>query len=84
MRLICLSTPDEPLCEMKYSRDEFSINKKTDTELRHKISDLNTVTKTKSAIHLMIITTYGLVDNSYSGSVQNLITAKDLIKAIDS
>lgn len=72
------------LCEMKYSRDEFSINKKNDTELRHKISDLNTVTKTKSAIHLTIITTYGLVDNSYSGSVQNLITAKDLIKAIDS
>ena len=72
------------LCEMKYSRDDFSINKKTDTELRHKISDLNTVTRTRSAIHLTIITTYGLVDNSYSGSVQNLITAKDLIKATDS
>ena len=72
------------LCEMKYSRDEFSINRKIDTELRHKISDLNTVTKTKSAIHLTIITTYGLVSNSYSGSVQNLITARDLIKAIES
>lgn len=67
------------LCEIKYSTDDYSISKQTDESLRHKINDFVNITHTKAAIHLTLITTYGLVKNMYSGSIQNVITADDLI-----
>ena len=35
--------------------------------------------KTKKAIHLTLITTYALKQNKYSGIVQNVITAEQLM-----
>ena len=54
------------LCEMKYSQSEYTITEKVDRNIRNKISDLITVSGTKYAIYPTIITTYGLVENSYS------------------
>ena len=68
------------LCEMKYSNTEYTINKKDDSDIRRKISDLQVGTKTKYAIFPTLITTYGLVDNSYSGGIQSVITMDDLFK----
>lgn len=66
------------LCEMKYSTQEYSITKKVDADIRHKVNDFRAVTGTKNAIHVTFVTPYGLVQNSFAGNVQSEITADDL------
>jgi AAA+ ATPase superfamily predicted ATPase len=59
------------LCEMKFSVEQFSIDKKYDAELRNKIGTFRTETHTKKTIFFTMITTFGLRENAYSGNVQN-------------
>ena len=59
------------LCEMKFSTDLFTIDKKYDSELRNKVEAFRAETHTKKALFLTMITTYGLKGNSYSLNVQN-------------
>ena len=66
------------LCEMKYSGSEFTITAKMDRNIRNKITDLVVETGTKYAIYPTLITTYGLVENSYSENIQSVITLDDL------
>ena len=66
------------LCEMKYSNAEFIITNEVDLSIRNKISDFINVTKTKYAIYPTIVTTYGLVENSYSGNIQSTVSLDDL------
>ncbi len=66
------------LCEMKYSGDEFRIDKSYDGDLRRKTSVFASETKTKKTLHLTMVTTFGLAPNEYSGRVQNVITMEDL------
>lgn len=68
------------LCEMKYSGSEYTITEKVDKSIRNKINDLRVLTNTKFAIYPTIITTYGLVNNSYSDSIQSVITLDDLFQ----
>lgn len=66
------------LCEMKYSEYEFTVTEKTDKDIRKKIADLTRVTGTRNAIHPILITPSGIVDNSYAGNIQAVITMEDL------
>ena len=66
------------LCEMKYSTEEFSIDKSYSQTLRNKFSAFREETKTRKAIHLIMVTTYGLNHNEYSGMAQNEVTMEDL------
>ena len=66
------------LCEMKYSQSEYTITEKVDRSIRNKISDLRVVSGTKYAIYPTLITTYGLVENSYSQELQSVVTMDDL------
>ncbi len=66
------------LCEMKYSDSEYTITESVDADIRKKISDFKLITKTKYAIYPTLVTTYGMVNNSYSGNIQSLITMDDL------
>ncbi|MCR5178858.1 MAG: AAA family ATPase [Lachnospiraceae bacterium] len=66
------------LCEIKYSGSDYTITEKTDRSIRNKIHDLITATGTRAAIHPTLITSYGLVENSYAGNIQNVITMDDL------
>ena len=66
------------LCEMKFTRDEFMIDKDYDAKLRAKIEALTRATKNKKNIQTTIVTTYGLKTNMYSGKVQRVITMDDL------
>ena len=68
------------LCEMKYAQNEYEITKDYETKLREKVSDFRNITKTKSAINLTIVTTYGLKNNKYSGRVHSVVTASDLFQ----
>ena len=68
------------LCEMKYSTLDFTISKEYDRKLKEKVNDFKVSTKTKSSIHLTIVTTYGLQKNQYAGHVQSVVTADDLFQ----
>lgn len=66
------------LCEMKYGTSQYTLKKEDDEKIRTRISDLQNVTGTKYAIYPTIITTYGLIDNKYSGEIQSVIVMDDL------
>jgi hypothetical protein len=67
------------LFEMKFSIDTFAIDKKCADDLRKKISVFREVTKTRKAIFLTMITTFGLKMNTHAMStVQNELTMEDL------
>ena len=59
------------LCEMKFSINKFIIDKKCDEELRNKVGTFRSETKTRKAVFMTLITTFGLQENKYSGNVQN-------------
>ena len=67
------------ICEIKFSKDEFLINKKYAEELRNKLSVFRKDTKMKKTFFLTMITTYGLVENQYSNSlVHNVVRVEGL------
>ena len=66
------------VCEMKYSLSEFTIDADYECELRNKKSAFIEATKTRKAVHLTMVTTYGVRKNSHSGVVQSEITLEDL------
>jgi uncharacterized protein len=67
------------VCEMKFSVKNFVIDKNYAEELRRKVGVFKTVTDTKKSVFLTFITTYGLSNNEYSGSlVQKSLTMDSL------
>jgi AAA+ ATPase superfamily predicted ATPase len=63
------------ICEMKFSIDPFAISKSYAEDLKRKIRVFKEVSKTRKAVHLILITTWGLVRNNYSDTlVQNDLT----------
>ena len=66
------------VCEMKYSLSEFTIDAEYERELRNKKSAFIETTQTRKAVHLTMVTTYGVRQNSHSGVVQSEITLEDL------
>lgn len=78
---------DKPVFAVVYGRrrvefceDDFSISAAYDKNLRHKISTFQEETKCKNALHLTLVTTYGLKFNEYAGRIQSVITMEDLFK----
>lgn len=65
------------ICEIKFSIGEYSITKEYAETLADKVNVFRNSVKTRNAIHLVMITSYGLKKNSYSGMVQNEITLDD-------
>ena len=53
------------LCEMKFTNAEFVIDKKTDENLRNKKYIFTAETKTRKAVHITMVTTYGVKRNEY-------------------
>jgi uncharacterized protein len=67
------------LCEIKYSINSYEITKAYDLNLRNKIGAFKESTKTKKAVFMTMITTFGLVKNQYSRSIiQNELTMDNL------
>ena len=66
------------LCEMKYSLSEFVIDAEYEQKLRNKKSAFINATNTRKAVHLTMVTTFGIKANAHSGIVQNEITLEDL------
>lgn len=68
------------LCEIKFSQNPFVIDKDYDMQLRNKIATFQSATKTRKALHLTMITTYGVKQNMYSSIVQSQATMDDLFE----
>ncbi|GHU68813.1 hypothetical protein AGMMS49983_21750 [Clostridia bacterium] len=68
------------LCEMKYSNEMYPIDKAYDKKLRIKRSAFAEETKTRKALHQLMVTTYGLMPNAHKGNVQSEITMEDLFR----
>lgn len=67
------------LCEIKYSDNPYTIDKKYMENLRNKVGLFRHITKTRKGIALTMITSSGLVKNSYSmNNIHSQVTADDL------
>ncbi len=66
------------LCEIKYSSDKYSITEAYHEKLNRRKAVFAEVTKTRKALHTVLITTYGLAKNAYVGDIQNEIQLDDL------
>lgn len=68
------------LCEMKFSRNDFSVTKDYDKRLRERTETFREVEKTRKTIHNTLITTYGIKHNAWSDQFQSTVTLEDLLK----
>ena len=66
------------VCEIKFSRNEFEIDKNYDADLRRKVDAVLEYTKNRRNPVMTLITTYGLKYNQYSGRIQKVVTIDDL------
>ena len=67
------------LCEIKFVNGQFEIDKSYDLALRNKIETFRNETKTKKALHLLMITTYGVKPGKYAGIVHSEVVMDELI-----
>lgn len=68
------------ICEMKYSLSEYAISADYEQKLRNKKMVFINATHTRKAVHLTMVTTYGVRQNSHSGIVQSEVVLDDLFK----
>ena len=66
------------LCEMKFAREAFEITKPYDAALRHKVVAFANETGTSKALHITLVSPFGVKRNAYWGNVQAEITSDDL------
>jgi len=66
------------LCEIKFAKGPFEIDRAYDLSLRGKIEVFRNETKTRKALHLTMITTYGVKPGKYAGIVQSEVNMDEL------
>lgn len=62
------------LFELKFSRDKFIIDARYAEDLENKLSTFRMVTGTKQAVHLVMLTTFGVTENQYKNVYQQNLT----------
>lgn len=68
------------LCEMKFSKKAFTIDKEYQRKLLNKIDCIQEYTNYKKTIILTMVTTEGVEHNGYWNTVQKEVTMNDLFK----
>ena len=66
------------ICEMKFSMNEFEIDKDYNMNLRNKIETFRLATNTQKTLALTMITTFGVKKNMYGGIVNSQVVLDDL------
>lgn len=66
------------LCEMKFSQGDFVISKEYDERLRAKLSALIEHSGMRRNVQMVLVTTFGLMQNMYSSRVQRVVTLEQL------
>ena len=67
------------LCEIKFAKGPFEISRSEDMSLRGKIEAFRNETKTRKALHLTMITTYGVKPGKYASIVQSEVNMDQFI-----
>lgn len=70
------------ICEIKFSVGEFVIDQDYEEKLRKKMEIFRDATKSKKALQLVLITTYGVRQNAHSGIMQSQVRMDDLFSVI--
>ena len=70
------------LCEMKFYGEFFSVDKAYFLKMNNREKMLTEEISRKDVVHSILVTTYGLTYNEYSGIFQHVITLDDLFKEI--
>ena len=70
------------LCEMKFYGENFSVDKAYFQKMNFREKMLTEKISRKDVVHSILVTTYGLTYNEYSGLFQHVITLDDLFKEI--
>ena len=68
------------LCEMKYAKQPFVIDKAYSDILMNKKMVFYMETGSRQAVHLTMVTTYGVAKKSYFGTIQSEVTLDDLFQ----
>ena len=66
------------ICEMKYWAGPYLMTADDDASLANKKTELKLSTKTRKAVHLTMVTSFGVRQNAYSNKVQSFVTLSDL------
>ncbi len=66
------------LCEMKFSKDVYTITKDYDSQLREKQNLFEILSGTKKGIFLTMLTTYGIKQNMYSFNIPHQLNISAL------
>ena len=69
------------LCEMKFSVNDYIIDKDYHEKIRNKIEAFRRMTRTRKAIQVVFVTTYGVKENTYSSIVQGQVTLDGLFES---
>ena len=70
------------LCEMKYSAYDYEITPKYNKELRERCSTFRSVTKTRHALHITLVTPWGLKLNANAGIIGQTVNLEHLFADI--
>lgn len=66
------------LCEVRFASKEYPLTAKDISSINNKVSAFVESTKVKKAIHVTMVTTYGLAHNEHWGEIQSEVTLDDL------
>ena len=66
------------ICEMKYWAGPYAMTAADDAALANKRAEFKAETKTRKAVHLTLVTSFGVKRNAYSDKVQSFATLDDL------
>ena len=68
------------LCEMKFSDKEYVITKDYDKELGDRMAVFRHHSKTRKALHLTMVTSFGVAHNAYWNNIQSEVVMDDLFE----
>ena len=66
------------MCEIKFTNDDFTVDKKYYRVLLSRPDQIRKLVSPKISIHSTLITTFGLRQNEYSSAFTNVVTMDDL------
>ena len=69
------------LCEMKYWAGPYAMTAEDVASLAEKKAAFKEATKTRKAVHLTMVTSFGVKQNAYAGNVQSFVTLDDLYQS---
>ena len=68
------------VCEIKFYDEDYTMKKQDREDLERRIRVFRSTNSIRNAIHPVLITTFGLKQNQYSGIFQNIVTLQELFK----